>query len=248
MGTPAPDRPVKAALRHLLHHEVLPALEQLVDDLPDALTDAPQAAGAAEPGALPAGGGLRLEEGAVGAGGGLPERTAAGLGGRRGALAVGAGGGLLPAGHPDPGLVPPLRARPRGRGGGLRRGQRRGQGLGGGPQGGAVGGARGGGRGGRACGGGPGAGPDEAGGAAGVGEYLENNRSRVDYPRYRELGLPVGSGPVEAPCKTLGGARCKLAGMRNWTYAGAEGVLRLRAALPEGSYARLGQQRLRPAA
>ena len=78
--------------------------------------------------------------------------------------------------------------------------------------------------------------------------YLENNRGRLDYPRYRELGLPVGSGQVEAQCKTLVGARCKLAGMRNWTYGGAEGVLRLRAALQEGSYARLWQQRLRPAA
>jgi hypothetical protein len=78
--------------------------------------------------------------------------------------------------------------------------------------------------------------------------YLESNRARLDYPRYRELGLPVGSGQVEAQCKTLVGARCKLAGMRNWTYAGAEGVLRLRAALQEGSYAQLWQQRLCPAA
>ena len=78
--------------------------------------------------------------------------------------------------------------------------------------------------------------------------YLENNRNRVDYPRYRELGLPCGSGQVEAQCKTLVGARCKLAGMRNWTYAGAEGVLRLRAALQEGSHQELWQQRLRPAA
>jgi hypothetical protein len=78
--------------------------------------------------------------------------------------------------------------------------------------------------------------------------YLENNRGRVNYPRYRELGLPVGSGQVEAQCKTLVGARCKLAGMRNWTCAGAEGVLRLRAALQEGSYAELWQRRLQPAA
>jgi hypothetical protein len=78
--------------------------------------------------------------------------------------------------------------------------------------------------------------------------YLENNRTRVDYPRYRELGLPCGSGQVEAQCKTLVGARCKLAGMRNWTYAGAEGVLRLRAAVQEGSYPQLWQRRLRPAA
>jgi hypothetical protein len=78
--------------------------------------------------------------------------------------------------------------------------------------------------------------------------YVENNRGRVDYPRYRELGLPCGSGQVEAQCKTLVGARCKLAGMRNWTYAGAEGVLRLRAAVQEGSYPQLWQRRLRPAA
>ena len=78
--------------------------------------------------------------------------------------------------------------------------------------------------------------------------YLENNRGRADYPRYRELGLPCGSGPVEAQCKALVGARCKLAGMRNWTYAGAEAVLRLRAAAQDGSYAQLWEQRLRPAA
>jgi hypothetical protein len=78
--------------------------------------------------------------------------------------------------------------------------------------------------------------------------YLENNRSRVDYPRYRELGLPCGSGQVEAQCKSLVGARCKQAGMRNWTYAGAEAVLRLRAALQDGSYAQLWERRLKPAA
>jgi hypothetical protein len=78
--------------------------------------------------------------------------------------------------------------------------------------------------------------------------YLENNRGRVDYPRYRELGLPVGSGQVEAQCKSLVGGRCKQAGMRNWTYAGAEAVLRLRAAVQDGSYTRLWQQRLNPAA
>jgi hypothetical protein len=81
-----------------------------------------------------------------------------------------------------------------------------------------------------------------------LGTYLENNQSRVDYPRYRELGLPCGSGQVEAQCKTLVGARCKLAGMRNWTYPGAEGVLRLRAAVQDGSHAQMWQQRLNPAA
>lgn len=78
--------------------------------------------------------------------------------------------------------------------------------------------------------------------------YLENNLSRIDYPRYRELGLPIGSGQVEAQCKTLVGARCKQAGMRNWTYAGAEGVLRMRAAKHDGSFQALWNRELRLAA
>jgi hypothetical protein len=78
--------------------------------------------------------------------------------------------------------------------------------------------------------------------------YLENNQPHMDYPRYRELGLPVGSGQVEAQCKTLVGARCKQAGMRNWTYVGAEAVLRLRAAYQDGTFHGLWDQKLRPAA
>ena len=78
--------------------------------------------------------------------------------------------------------------------------------------------------------------------------YLENNQQHMDYPRYRALGLPVGSGQVEAQCKTLVGARCKQAGMRNWTYPGAEAILRLRAARQDGSFEELWSQKLRPAA
>jgi hypothetical protein len=74
--------------------------------------------------------------------------------------------------------------------------------------------------------------------------YLEHNLTRIDYPRYRELGLPIGSGQVEAQCKTLVGARCKQAGMRNWTYRGAEAVLRLRAAKHDGSFDDLWANRL----
>src|SRR5262245_22593103 len=78
--------------------------------------------------------------------------------------------------------------------------------------------------------------------------YLEHNLGRIDYPRYRALGLPVGSGQVEAQCKTLVGARCKQAGMCHWTYAGAEGVLRMRAAKHDGSFDRLWDEELRLAA
>jgi hypothetical protein len=78
--------------------------------------------------------------------------------------------------------------------------------------------------------------------------YLEHNLNRIDYPRYRKLGLPIGSGQVEAQCKTLVGARCKQAGMRNWTYDGVEGLLRMRAAKHDGSFDSLWAGELRLAA
>jgi len=78
--------------------------------------------------------------------------------------------------------------------------------------------------------------------------YLENNEAHMDYPRYRGLGLPIGSGQVEAQCKTLVGGRCKQAGMRNWTYAGAEALLRLRAAKHDGTFDDLWTAKLRLAA
>lgn len=66
--------------------------------------------------------------------------------------------------------------------------------------------------------------------------YFMNNRDRMDYPRYRELGLPIGSGRVEGLCKTLVGSRCKDSGMRRWTIRGSEGTLRIRAARRDGVF------------
>ena len=68
--------------------------------------------------------------------------------------------------------------------------------------------------------------------------YLTNNQDRVDYPRYRELGLPIGSGEVEADCKVVVQARCKQSGMR-WSKRGAEQVLRVRCAVRDGSFSTL---------
>lgn len=67
--------------------------------------------------------------------------------------------------------------------------------------------------------------------------YLTNNRERMDYPRYEALGLPIGSGEVEAQCKTLVEARCKQSGMR-WSDGGLEPVLRVRCAVRDGRYRR----------
>lgn len=65
--------------------------------------------------------------------------------------------------------------------------------------------------------------------------YLTNNKDRMDYPRYEAMGLPIGSGEVEAQCKTLVQARCKQAGMR-WSAAGVESLLRVRCAVRDGTY------------
>jgi hypothetical protein len=65
--------------------------------------------------------------------------------------------------------------------------------------------------------------------------YLTNNQDRLDYPRYEALGLPIGSGEVEAQCKTLVQARCKQAGMR-WHSEGLEPLLRVRCSLKDGRY------------
>jgi len=65
--------------------------------------------------------------------------------------------------------------------------------------------------------------------------YIENNRDRMDYPRYERLGLPIGSGEVEAQCKSLVQQRCKQSGMR-WQTRGLESLLRVRCAVRDGSY------------
>ncbi len=57
--------------------------------------------------------------------------------------------------------------------------------------------------------------------------YFEVNSHRMRYAWYRSLGLFVGSGVVEAGCKSVIGQRLKLSGMR-WTQDGATGILTLR--------------------
>lgn len=58
--------------------------------------------------------------------------------------------------------------------------------------------------------------------------HFTRNRDRMRYFEFLCRGLPIGSGPVEAACKTLVGARLKRSGMR-WTHPGGQRVLHLRA-------------------
>jgi len=59
--------------------------------------------------------------------------------------------------------------------------------------------------------------------------YIRNNVHRMDYPRYRSNGWRIGSGPIEAACKTVIGTRMKGAGMR-WKPPATDAVATLRAA------------------
>jgi hypothetical protein len=62
--------------------------------------------------------------------------------------------------------------------------------------------------------------------------YFENNEHRTDYPRYRQNGWDIGSGPTEAGCKIIG-QRLKGSGMR-WVEDGAATVAALRALYVSG--------------
>ncbi len=57
--------------------------------------------------------------------------------------------------------------------------------------------------------------------------YFANNVERMQYGTFRRQGFFIGSGVVEAGCKTVIGARCKQSGMR-WSEPGAENILALR--------------------
>ena len=57
--------------------------------------------------------------------------------------------------------------------------------------------------------------------------YFTSNVTRMQYGTFRAAGYFIGSGVVEAGCKTVIGARCKQSGMF-WSESGAENVLALR--------------------
>ncbi|HZU34565.1 MAG TPA: LysR family transcriptional regulator [Gemmataceae bacterium] len=58
--------------------------------------------------------------------------------------------------------------------------------------------------------------------------YVQHNRDRMDYPRYRRLGLPISSAPVESTIKQI---NRRLKGSEKfWLDGGAEAMLQLRAA------------------
>ena len=73
-------------------------------------------------------------------------------------------------------------------------------------------------------------------------DYFERNAERMRYPRFRAQHLFVGSGVIEAGCKTVVGSRLKQSGMF-WTVRGANAILALRCSHLNGRFEDYWKQR-----
>lgn len=66
-------------------------------------------------------------------------------------------------------------------------------------------------------------------------QYFESNRFRMRYAEFQKEGLFIGSGVMEAGCKTIVGQRLKQSGMR-WTVRGANAIISLRCCQQSGQW------------
>ncbi len=66
------------------------------------------------------------------------------------------------------------------------------------------------------------------------------NAKRMRYAHFREQGIFVGSGAVEAGCKAVLAQRLKLSGMR-WSVRGAAAIVTLRCQHPSGRWDEIWQ-------
>ena len=66
-------------------------------------------------------------------------------------------------------------------------------------------------------------------------DYFERNAERMRYPKFRHQHLFVGSGVIEAGCKTVIASRFKRSGMF-WTVRGANAILALRCCQLNGRF------------
>ena len=73
-------------------------------------------------------------------------------------------------------------------------------------------------------------------------DYFESNAERMRYPKFRRQHLFVGSGVIEAGCKTVVGSRLKQSGMF-WTVRGANAILALRCSHLNGRFEDYWEQR-----
>jgi hypothetical protein len=75
--------------------------------------------------------------------------------------------------------------------------------------------------------------------------YFESNTHRMRYAEYQARGLFIGSGVIEAGCKTVIGRRLKQSGMF-WGVAGAQNVLDIRCLLENRQFDLFWQQYRKP--
>ena len=73
--------------------------------------------------------------------------------------------------------------------------------------------------------------------------YFVNNVERMQYGTFRAKGFFIGSGVIEAGCKTVIGSRCKQSGMF-WGQPGAQNVLALRCVHSSGRLGEFWKERL----
>ena len=66
-------------------------------------------------------------------------------------------------------------------------------------------------------------------------DYFQRNAERMRYPEFRRQHLFVGSGVIEAGCKTVIGRRLKQSGMF-WTVRGANAIIALRCCRLSGRF------------
>ena len=66
-------------------------------------------------------------------------------------------------------------------------------------------------------------------------DYFAKNAERMRYAKFRRQHLFVGSGVIEAGCKTVIGSRLKQSGMF-WTVRGANAILALRCSHLNGRF------------
>jgi hypothetical protein len=66
-------------------------------------------------------------------------------------------------------------------------------------------------------------------------DYFERNSERMQYPKFRRQHLFVGSGVIEAGCKTVIASRLKRSGMF-WTMRGANAIVVLRCCHLNGQF------------
>ncbi len=73
--------------------------------------------------------------------------------------------------------------------------------------------------------------------------YLIKNKERMQYAEFRAQGLFVGSGVIEAGCKTVIGTRLKQSGME-WSVRGANAIISLRCMSISGRFEEYWESRI----